>query len=108
MSALKSLESYGHNFQLKVVNSLLKERQFLLNIRDVIEVEHFEHIGLRWIVEEILKYFDQYYMAPNLEYFKIEVKKLENEVLQVAITEQLKSIFTIINEDKEYVEKEFQ
>lgn len=107
MSALKSLESYGHQFQLKVVNSLLKERQFLLNIRDVIEVEHFEHIGLRFVVEEILKYFDQYHMAPNLEYFKIEVKKLENEVLQVAITEQLKSIFTIINEDREYVEQEF-
>jgi len=107
MSALKSLESYGHNFQIKVVNSLLKERQFLLNIRDVIEVEHFEHMGLRWVVEETLKYFDLYHSSPNLDYFKIEVKKLENEVLQVAITEQLKSIFTIVNEDKEYVEQEF-
>jgi len=107
MSALKSLSDYGYNFQLKVINSLLKERTFLLNIRDIIEVEYFDHIGDKWIVENILNYFDQFHTTPSLEYFKIEVKKVENEILQVAIKEQLKSIFTTLNEDKEWVEQEF-
>ena len=104
---LKTLESYGHSFQLKVINSLLKERQFLLNIRDTIETEFFEHLGHRYIVEQILDYFDKYHSPPNLEYFSVEVKKLDNPVLQTAIKEQLKSIYSLENEDKEYVQKEF-
>lgn len=107
MSALKTLDSYGHTFQHKVINSLLKERVFLLNIRDVIEVDFFDHIGLKWIVEETLNYFDLYHTSPNIDFFKIELKKLDNEVLQTAIKEQLKSIYTLENEDREYVEKEF-
>lgn len=107
MSALKTLSEYGHSFQLKVINSLLKERQFLLNIRDTIEIDFFEHIGQKYIVENILSYFDKYHSPPNLEYFTVEVKKLDNEVLQTAIKEQLKAIYSLENEDKEYVEKEF-
>jgi len=107
MSALKSLSDYGHGFQLKVINSLLKDRAFLLGVRDTIELDYFEHQGNRWIVEETLKYFDQFHITPDLEYFKIEVKKLENEVLQVAIKEQLKLVFTLINEDKGWIEQEF-
>jgi len=107
MSALKTLSEYGHSFQLKVINSLLKERQFLLNIRDTIEIDFFEHIGQKYIVENILDYFDKYHSPPNLEYFTVEVKKLDNEVLQTAIKEQLKAIYSLENEDKEYVEKEF-
>ena len=61
MSALKSMSDYGHSFQLKVINSLLKERQFLLNIRDVIEVEFFEHIGVQFIVQKTLSYFDEFH-----------------------------------------------
>lgn len=107
MSALTSLSEYGHSFQLKVINSLLKDRPFLLNIRDTIEIDFFEHIGQKYIVEHILEYFDKYHSPPNLEYFSVEVKKLDNPVLQTAIKEQLKSIYSLENEDKDYVEQEF-
>lgn len=104
---LKTLDSYGHSFQLKVINCLLKERQFLLNIRDVVDKEFFEHIGIQFIVEKTLSYFDEYHTTPNVEYFKIELQKIDNDVYQTAIKEQLKSIYSLEFEDKEYVEKEF-
>lgn len=107
MTHLKTLSDYGIEFQTKVIYSLLKNRHFLMNIRDVLEEEHFTHPGHNWIVSSIKDYFNKYNTTPNIEYFKIELKKIENEVLQTAIKEQLKSIYSMVNDDQEYVEKEF-
>jgi len=42
-----------------------------------------------------------------LDFLKIEIKKIDNDVLQTAVVDQLKEIYKIINEDQEYVESEF-
>ena len=34
---LKSLQQYGKGFQLKVLGSLLTDKGFLLNVRDVLQ-----------------------------------------------------------------------
>lgn len=85
----------------------MKNRTFLLNIRDVIELDFFTHPGHHWVVDQILKYFDQYHTTPTLDYFKIEIKKVENTVLQTAVKEQLKLIYSMVNEDQAYIEQEF-
>lgn len=106
-AALKSLSEYGIYFQIKVLNSLLKNREFLSHIRDILNPDDFNHVAHKWIITNIIQYFDEYRKCPSLEYFTVEVKKVENEVLQVGIKEQLKSIYQTINDDHEYVEKEF-
>jgi len=55
----------------------------------------------------LFSYFHEFHVLPNLEYFKIELQKLDNEVYQTAIKEQLKSIYSLEFDDREYVEKEF-
>ena len=42
-----------------------------------------------------------------VDFLKIEVKKLDNEVLKTAIIDQLKEIYKLVNDDQEYVENEF-
>ena len=105
---LKSLSQYGPHFQVKVLNSLLKNKKFLLNIRDVIIPSFFENQAHQWIVKEALQYFDEYHASPTLDFLKIEVKKIDNEVLKTAIIDQLKEVYKLVNEDQEYVESEFQ
>ena len=39
---LKSLQSYGKAFQLKVLGSLLTDKGFLLNVRDVLYDDYFD------------------------------------------------------------------
>ena len=104
---LKSLSQYGPNFQVKVLHSLLKNKKFILNIRDVIIPSYFENQAHQWVVKETLKYFDEFHTTPTLDFLKIEVKKLENEVLKTAIVDQLKEVYKLVNEDQEYVEQEF-
>ena len=104
---LKSLSQYGPHFQVKVLHSLLKNKKFILNIRDVIIPSYFENQAHQWVVKETLKYFDKFHTTPTLDFLKIEVKKLENEVLKTAIVDQLKEVYKLVNDDQEYVEQEF-
>jgi replicative DNA helicase len=104
---LSSLSQYGHNFQIKVLSSLLTHKEFLINIHDIISEEYFDNQAVKWCVEEILKYFDKYHTVPTLEILKIELQKIENEVLQISIKEQLKLAYTSTDNDLLYVREEF-
>jgi len=107
MVAFSSLKDYGPTFQIKVLSSLLKNKNFLLNVRDIIDDNHFDHQGNKWILTETLKYFDKFHTTPTLDSLTIEVKKIDNDILQTAVKEQLKLIYTTQYNDQEYVEEEF-
>jgi replicative DNA helicase len=104
---LQSLSQYGHDFQIKVLSSLLTHKEFLINIHDIISDEYFDNQSVKWCVEEILKYFEKYHTVPTLEILKIELQKVENEVLQISIKEQLKLAYTSSDNDLQYVQEEF-
>jgi replicative DNA helicase len=107
MVAFSKLNQYGLNFQTKVISSLLKNKKFLLNIRDVITPEYFDNQAHQYLVETIIKYFNKYHATPTLDILHIEVKKIDNEVLKTSVVEQLKEAYKASNEDQEYVEQEF-
>lgn len=104
---LNSLATYGTSFQIKVLSSLLTHKEFLQNINDVLSEEYFDNSAHKWIIGEILNYYEQYHTTPTMEVLKVEMKKVENEVLQLSIKEQLREAYQVSNEDLEYVEKEF-
>ena len=107
MTTFSKLNQYGLNFQIKVLSSLLKNKKFLLNIRDVVTPDYFDNQGMQWLVETTIKYFDKYHSNPTLDTLHIEVKKIENDVLKTSVIEQLKEAYKASNEDAEYVEQEF-
>ncbi len=107
MVAFSSMKDYGPTFQVKVLSSLLKNKNFLLNVRDMIDENHFDHQGNKYILQETLRYFDLYHTTPTLDSLKIEIKKIDNDILQTAVKEQLKLIYTTQYDDQEYVEEEF-
>jgi len=104
---LNSINQYGHEFQIKVLSSLLTHKEFLVNIHDIISDEYFENPAQKWAIKEILKYYDKYHTTPSLDILKVELLKVDNEVLQLSIKEQLKLAFVTSDEDLEYVQEEF-
>ena len=104
---LNSINQYGHEFQVKVLSSLLTHKEFLTNIYDIISDEYFENQAQKWVIKEILRYYDRYHTTPSLEILKVELQKLDNEVLQISIKEQLKAAYVASDEDLEYVQEEF-
>jgi len=104
---LQNLSQYGIGFQVKVLSSLLTHKEFLLNIQDVLSEEYFDNTAHRWIIKEILKYYQKYHTTPSMDVLKVELKKIDNEVLQVSIKEQLREAYKASDEDLKYVEEEF-
>ena len=104
---LKNLNQYGPHFQIKVLSSLLTHKEFLVNIQDILSDEYFDNQAHKWIVKEILRYYDKYHTTPSMDILKVEVKKIDNEVLQLAVKEQLREAYQASDEDLEYVQEEF-
>lgn len=104
---LKSLQQYGKGFQLKVLGSLLTDKSFLLNVRDVLHDHYFDADTHKWIVNQIKDYFDKYHTNITMDVLKVELQKLDNEVLRVALKEELRNSYQASQDDLEYVQEEF-
>jgi replicative DNA helicase len=105
---LSSLENYGIGFQTKVISALLTDKPFLQNVNDVLTEEYFSNTAHKWVVNEVLKYYHKYHTNPTMDVLKVEMKRLDNEVLQVSIKEQLKEAYRSSDEsDLTYVKQEF-
>jgi replicative DNA helicase len=108
MTTLSKLNQYGPVFQVKVLGALLTQRQFLINIIDSLDSSYFESSAHKWVVEYIQKYFSEYHTTPTVETLSIEVKKVDNEVLRISITEALREAYKMADQsDIEWVEAEF-
>ena len=104
---LKSLQQYGKGFQLKVLGSLLTDKGFLLNVRDVLTDGYFDADSHKWIINQIVSYFDKYHTTITMDVLKVELQKVENEVLQVALKEELRNSYQASQDDLDYVQEEF-
>ena len=104
---LVNLNQYGTAFQIKVISALLTHKEFLTNIHDIISEEYWDNQAHKWIIKEILKYYDKYHTTPSMDILKVELKKVTNEVLKVSIREQLREAYEASDEDLEYVREEF-
>ena len=104
---LQSIDHYGPGFQTKVISALLTHKEFLQNINDVLSSDDFPSPSNQWIIKKILNYYGKYHTTPSLEVLKVEVKKIDNDVLQVAVKEQLKEAYKSSTDDLQYVKEEF-
>lgn len=107
MAALNSLDAYGSKFQIKVINALLKNNEFTSTIRDILDYNMFPNQAHQWIIKKIIEYFEKFNVIPTIDFFSVETKKIENEILKISIIEQLKDAYRTDNDDKEYVQEEF-
>jgi replicative DNA helicase len=104
---LKALNQYGKGFQLKVLGSLLTDKSFLLNVRDVLREDYFDSDAHKWIINQIVQYFDKYHTTITMDVLKVELQKVENDILKVALKEELRNSYQASQEDLDYVQEEF-
>ena len=104
---LKALSDYGPAFQVKTLGALLTRKEFLQNIYDVLSDEHFPNPAHKWIINEISRYWNKYHTVISMEVLTIEIKRLDNEILQTSIREQLKEAYKHSDDELQYVEEEF-
>lgn len=107
MTSLAKLSQYGKGFQLKVLGALLTDKKFLLNTRDLLTSEYFDSDAHKWILDTTIQYFDKYHTTISMDALKIELQKVENDILQVAVKSELRNCYEATQEDLAYVVQEF-
>jgi replicative DNA helicase len=73
----------------------------------MLDEEHFGSQAHKWIVKEILNYYQKYHTNPTMDVLKVEMKKVTNDVLKLSIKEQLREAYQSTDDDIEYIQEEF-
>jgi replicative DNA helicase len=103
-----SLSKYGQSFQSKTLSALLSDSQLLESLVDIIKPDFFESESNKWIVNTILKYYNDYKKLPTLDVFKVELNRTDNKILKTTVKDQLRHIYTEVgNVDLDFIKKEF-
>ena len=89
---MDKLQDFGHTFQIKSIVCLMTNQTFLEQIHDILDDKHYDNDSLKWIVKECKKYFDEYRKCITLDVFKVKTQEVENDVLKLAIIENLKDV----------------
>ena len=89
---MDKLTEFGHTFQVKSIASLMTNQTFLEQIHDILDEKHYDSDSLKWVVKECKKYFDEYRKCITLDVFKVKTSEVNNDILKVAIIENLKEV----------------
>jgi len=101
------LSTYGHNFQVKVISSLLTDRIFLQQVSDIMSPDYFESQANQWIVDTIKTYFVDYGSIPTLDVFKIKTQEESSDILKTSIIDNLREVFKYVeSDDLDFVKEE--
>jgi len=104
MNKTKNISEFGYSFQVKFIVCLITDKLFLEQIVDILDEKYINNDGFKWIVKEIRGYYNEYKTTITMEVFKIKIKEIESELLQVTVKDSLKEIFKSIEaEDLEYI-----
>jgi len=103
MVTFNRLSEFGKAFQLKVIGSLLTDKLFLQNVRDVLTPDYFDSDSHKWIIKNLIDYFDKYHATVTMDVLKVELNKIENEILHVAVKEELRNSYEASQDDLAYV-----
>jgi replicative DNA helicase len=107
-SNVDNLAKYGPTFQTKVLTCMLSSAEFLQQSLDVLNPNFFENEAGKWIVDQTVDYYTHYKTIPTLDVFKVELDKVNDDVLKVAVKEQLRGAMQKRNDDDlKYIQDSF-
>ena len=107
MTSLSSIADYGKSFQTKLLAALLTDKKFLQSVQDILKLEYFNSPSSQWIIQETLKYYSKYNCCPTIEVLQVEYKKIDNDILKIAVKEELRGAYQSTQDDLAYVKEEF-
>ena len=84
MQNTDTLSKYGQSFQTKVISTLIADSRILDTLSEIIHPKFFEAESNKWIVDEVINYYDEFKKPPTLDVFKSEQLKLIEIQFQLA------------------------
>ena len=54
------LTTFGHNFQIKSISSLMVNSNFMAQIYDILDENHYDNESLKWVIKQCKSYYAEY------------------------------------------------
>lgn len=104
MQVQDTLSFYGTTFQNKVLAILMKDRQFLQQVHDIIDPKFFSSDSSQWIAKTVLEYFSKYKSPPTLEVLKVHLDQIDVDLLKTTVVENIKEVLKHFeSEDSDFI-----
>ena len=71
----------------------MKDSNFIEQIIDILDDNHYDNDALKWIVKNCKEYFLKYKKPITLDAFKVCVSDIDNDILKTTVMENLKEVF---------------
>jgi replicative DNA helicase len=98
------LSEFGYTFQIKIITCLLKDKQFLQQIDDILEPDYFENESNQFLVKVIKDYFRKYKTQPTAEVLKVKISEITDDVFKKSIVANVKDTFKYVDsQDLDFV-----
>ena len=98
------LSEFGYTFQIKIITCLLKNKNFLQQVQDILDVSYFENESNQFLVSTINEYFIKYKTQPTAEVMKVKISEISDEVLKKSVVSIIKDAYKYLqSEDLEFV-----
>lgn len=104
---LSSLQKYGKNFQHKTLKLLLSDKKFLINIIDILKPDFFSSEADKWLVHQIIQYFEEFRGVLPFDTIAHKIAKEESDTVRVVLNNLCKHLQTLVVSDEDYIKSEF-
>ena len=91
------LSEFGYTFQIKIITCLIKDKQFLQQINDILKESYFENESNQFLVSTIKDYFIKYKSQPTAEVLKVKISEITDEVLKKSIVSNVKDAYRYLD-----------
>ena len=103
-----NLKKFGTTFQSKCIGILISDRAFLERIMDILSSDYFETDAHKWVINLVMTYFPTYKAVPTMEVFKVEILKIQDEVLKASVFDLVKTAYkNVTASDTVYIKEQF-
>jgi len=82
----------------------MKDRPFLQQVHDIIDPKFFSSESAQWLASTSLKYFNEYKSPPTLEVLKVELDRIDMDMLKTTVVENIRDVLKFADaEDSQYI-----
>lgn len=100
------LGEFGYTFQIKIITSLLKNKDFLQQVADILSSDYFDNEANKTLVNIIKTQFFKYKVQPSAEVLKSEIILIDDDVLKQTVIANLKEAYKYLDsQDLEYIQE---
>jgi replicative DNA helicase len=98
------LSEFGYTFQIKIITCLIKNKEFLQQINDILDDSYFENESNQFLVSTIKEYFTKYKSQPTAEVLKVKISEIKDDVLKTSVVSNIKDAFKYLeSQDLDFV-----